>query len=441
MTTTHQAPTFNLKAVTQLTGLKSDTLRAWERRYGLPQPRRTAGRHRLYSQQDIDTLKWLIARREEGLSISRAVALWREIRARGQDPLQEPAYARLESTVDPTFTPHGDAIAELRQAWLAACLAFDEQSAEQVLTQAFALYPPEIVCFELLQKGLSHVGEGWYRGEITVQQEHLVSALAMRRLEALVASAPPPTRPGRILAGCAPEEEHVFGSLLLTFLLKRRGWEVVYLGARVPTAHMQATLVSVRPQWVILSAQRLHTAATLYETAQLLRQEAVPLGFGGLIFNRAPALRQRIPGHFLGEGLQLAAQIVEQLLMSPRPAPPVEAVSDACRRALVHYRQRRMQLEAAVWQSVALLEGALTYIALANEELARNISAALVLGDVHLASLDIPWIEGLLANYQEPTEMLHHYLTAYYRAAQASLDEHGSPVINWLAQVSDASAT
>ena len=53
--------TYNLKAVVQETNLKPDTLRAWERRYGLPNPERTAGGHRLYSQRDIDTLKWLIA--------------------------------------------------------------------------------------------------------------------------------------------------------------------------------------------------------------------------------------------------------------------------------------------------------------------------------------------------------------------------------------------
>jgi DNA-binding transcriptional MerR regulator len=72
-----ETPTFNLKAVIQETGLKPDTLRAWERRYGLPSPKRTPGGHRLYSGRDIDMLKWLIARQEEGLSISRAVELWR----------------------------------------------------------------------------------------------------------------------------------------------------------------------------------------------------------------------------------------------------------------------------------------------------------------------------------------------------------------------------
>ena len=79
-------PAFNLKVVLQETGIAADTLRAWERRYGIPMPQRTAGGHRLYSQYDIETIKWLMARQAEGLSISRAVDLWNEHNASGVDP-------------------------------------------------------------------------------------------------------------------------------------------------------------------------------------------------------------------------------------------------------------------------------------------------------------------------------------------------------------------
>ena len=80
-------PAYNLKVVLKETGLAADTLRAWERRYGLPVPQRTQGGHRLYSERDIHTIKWLMARQAEGLSISRAVDLWNENLASGLDPL------------------------------------------------------------------------------------------------------------------------------------------------------------------------------------------------------------------------------------------------------------------------------------------------------------------------------------------------------------------
>ncbi len=73
MNPTKDTPLYNLKAVVQETGLKPDTLRAWERRYGVPSPMRADSGHRLYSQNDIDMLHWLVARQEEGLSISRSI--------------------------------------------------------------------------------------------------------------------------------------------------------------------------------------------------------------------------------------------------------------------------------------------------------------------------------------------------------------------------------
>ena len=76
-------PIYNLSAVLRETGLTADVLRAWERRYELPKPQRTPGGHRLYSDYDVATIKWLQSRQTEGLSISRAVELWKEIVARG----------------------------------------------------------------------------------------------------------------------------------------------------------------------------------------------------------------------------------------------------------------------------------------------------------------------------------------------------------------------
>ncbi len=57
MANARKTPIFNMKVVVEETGIKPDTLRAWERRYGLPEPNRTQGGHRLYSQYDIDMLK------------------------------------------------------------------------------------------------------------------------------------------------------------------------------------------------------------------------------------------------------------------------------------------------------------------------------------------------------------------------------------------------
>lgn len=128
----------------------------------------------------------MIARQQEGLSISRAVELWRSLEADGQYPLQIPEFATPEAAPVVVSLLKGEALSDLQNAWVSACLAYDERKAEQVFTQAFALYPVEVVCLELLRKGVAEMGEGWYRGEVSVQQEHFASGLASRRLEALL---------------------------------------------------------------------------------------------------------------------------------------------------------------------------------------------------------------------------------------------------------------
>jgi methanogenic corrinoid protein MtbC1 len=428
-------PRFNLKAVVQQTGLKPDTLRAWERRYGLPTPGRSSGGHRLYSQHDIDTIKWLISRQREGLSIKRAVELWRQVGAEGRDPLQ--AATSFDSAAVPTRVPHpeGETIAQLRQQWIDACLAYDEQRAEQLLNQAFALYSPETVAIELLQRAVAEIGEGWYKGDVTVQQEHFCSSLAVRRLEALVMAAPPPIRPGRILAACPPGENHVIGLLLLTFLLRRRGWEVVYLGANVPVEQLKTTAVAIKPQLVIMAAQLLHTAAALREAAQALQEAEVPLSYGGLIFNLLPAIRERISGHFLGEQLEAVPYRVESLMAAPRPVPTPQTIPEEYASALEHFRERQGLVETRVMQSEGGAGYAHGHLALANRELGASIGAALALGDMDFLGTDIEWVTGLLRNQGLPVEAFYDYLHAYHQTLDGQLDERGQPIITWFGKL------
>ena len=419
---------YNVQAVVQKIGLKPDTLRVWERRYGLPRPQRSPGGHRLYSERDIATVKWLIARKGEGMRISRAAAVWKGLEKEGKDPLDVAPGATSPSLAD------GETIADMRKEWISACLAFDEGRAGMILTQAFALYPPEMVALELLQKGVAQIGDSWYRNEATVQQEHFATSQAMRRLNALVMAAPQPTRSGRVLVASPPEEAHDFGLLLLTFLLRRRGWHVVFLGARVPVAQFESTLAATRPQLVILAAQQLQTAATLLEMAQMLHKQGFPLAFGGRVFNLLPNLRGRIPGRFLGDTIEEGVQVAEGILASPSPLPAgtKTALWNDCQAALTHYRERQPVIESALWSKTR--ESGIPYasLAMANSNMAEDISAALRLGDIDCLGINIDWIAGLLENHDIPAEQLGLYLTTYHQAATTHLDERGGLILDWL---------
>ncbi|HEX6384141.1 MAG TPA: MerR family transcriptional regulator [Anaerolineae bacterium] len=429
----NKTPTFNMKVVVQETGIKPDTLRAWERRYGVPDPKRTSGGHRVYSQYEIDMLKWLLARQEEGMSISHAVELWKQMEAEGKNPLQ--SMPPLEPA--PVLAVSGDVVDELRQAWLEACLDFDEYRAQHILAQAFAVYSIETVCFEILQAGLQKVGQGWYEGSVTVQQEHFTSALALRQVEAILAATPPPTREERVIVACPPQELHTFGPLLLALLLRRRGWDVVYLGANVPLERLETAVRSIGPNLAILAAQSLNTAATLLQMADLLHWLNVPLAFGGSVFDRIEAARQRIPGYFLGTELQAAPQAVEQLVEFTPPLPDLGPISEAYQQALDHFREQRAAIEADVHESAHVENLTAVELGNANDGLGDNIEAALTLGDMNFINANIEWLRGLLVNYHDrmPAETIKTYLEAYYEAAQEHLDERGQPILDWFEAV------
>ncbi|MEM7801289.1 MAG: MerR family transcriptional regulator, partial [Chloroflexota bacterium] len=412
--------------------LKPDTLRAWERRYGLPNPQRTPGGHRLYSQRDIDMLKWLIARQEEGMSISRAGELWRQLEEQGRDPLEDMQFNMSETPPVVANVSPGDNLRALRSSWIDACMDFDERRADSVLAEAFALFPTETVCFELLQQALSEIGIGWYEGRITVQQEHFASALAIRRLETMVAATPAPTRNGRILAACPSEERHTFSLLLITLLLRRNGWDVIYLGANVPAARLEPTLATASPHIVILAAQTLFTASTMLPMAMLLQRERVLTAYGGAVFNHIPLLRERMPGYFLGEKIKNVPHIIEQLLTNPPPMPMYDRPSEEYQTALRHYIDKQPEIEAEIWRMFDKSDMQ-SYLKNANKDLGQNLIAALTFGEMDLLETNIEWVRGLLVNYhyRMPDAVMREYFQSYFKACQKTMDSRGLVIKEW----------
>src|SRR3712207_3544429 len=89
-------PRYNTKAVVRETGVPADTFRAWERRYGVPIPHRTATGQRLYSERDIAIIRWLRDRTAEGLTISQAVRLFEGAQEAAVSGDQPAAWTRLE---------------------------------------------------------------------------------------------------------------------------------------------------------------------------------------------------------------------------------------------------------------------------------------------------------------------------------------------------------
>lgn len=426
-------PAFNLKVVLQETNIPADTLRAWERRYGLPQPERTAGGHRLYSQYDIETIKWLLERQGEGLSISRAVDLWNEHHTSGIDPLEGFAtWSQPEAAVPAIYVPPNTTLDSLRAKWIAACLKFSESNAEQVLNQAFSIFPIEAVCTEILQKGMAEVGSMWYENTASVQQEHFASGLATRRLDSLLSASPAPSRNQTVLVGCPPNEWHTFTPLLISLLLRRRGLNVIYLGANVPAEDFAETIKSVRGKLLILVAQTLITAAALQSTAQELARLDIPIGYGGRIFNLLPDLARRIPGYYLGDSIPNSLDTIEALLQNkvkPNPVTPVEKEYFEAREAFI---AKRAGIESMVREKSASHSIETEELNTGIQFLGDNIAAALQLGDMEHLTDEIDWLKTLFEYHEKPLKKLSAFMKIYSQAVEKQINGQGKPIKEWL---------
>jgi len=427
-------PAYNLKVVLQETNIAADTLRAWERRYGLPMPQRTAGGHRLYSQYDIETIKWLLARQAEGLSISRAVDSWNEQIASGTDPLAgvTPSTFSTALATPAIYLAPGTNLDSLRAQWLAACLKFQEANAESVLNQAFSIFPVEAVCMEVLQKGMAEIGRLWYENNASVQQEHFASGLAMRRLDSLLSACPAPSRSQTVLIGCPSNEWHTLTPLLLALLLRRRGLNVIYLGANIPADRFEETVSTVKANLVILVSQALASAATLQLTALTLSGLRIPVSFGGRIFSLRQDLVDHIPGYYLGNSIDSSLEEVEKLLKGKVKAHTLKATSQEYLIAYQAFVANRTHIESTIKELVQPLSISPEGLSTGIQFLGDNIAAALQLGDMEHVTDEMEWLKVLLQSHERPPQELAFFMKTYSQAVDQHINGQGEPIKTWL---------
>ncbi|GAB4472983.1 MAG: hypothetical protein Kow0088_07930 [Anaerolineales bacterium] len=424
-------PTFNLKVVLKETGIRPDTLRAWERRYGMPKPKRSPGGHRLYSQRDIEMIKWLIARQEEGLSIARAVDLLRSLIAQGNDPLEQAA----PPSPQPLTT--SGTLETLRKEWIDACLSFDERKSELLLNQAFAIYPLETVVTDILQYAMTQFGEQWYLNAISVQQEHFASALVQRRLNTLIAACPPPTRTEVILLGNPPGEQHLLSILMLNLFLRRRGFSVVDLGSDVPLAKFDETVSQIKPHMVILSSQRLTTVAPMLEVILALHPLDTQIAYGGRIFNLQPSLVELIPAHFLGQNLTEAIRNTERILNQRPSLPKPREELKTYHQTAELFRRSRSQIEALLVDQLSHLALPQEYLNIAIDDFGDVIHSALAIGNLTTIQPELDWLKGLILQHHLGEDLLYLFLQGYARAVRASNIQELAPLADWLQEISE----
>lgn len=241
-------------------GESPELLRAWETRYGLVTPARTAGGLRLYSEQDERRVRVMRHHISAGLSASEAARLAKL----ADDPPPESASGTL-----------ADIEAELQRSFD----TLDEPAAQAALDRLLIAFGLQEALAEVILPFLHRLGVRWAGAEASVAQEHFASQIIAGRLRGLARGWGEGVGPHAILA-CPPGELHELGLLSFGLALRERGWRITYLGAETPLGEITAALDELSPAIVVLAAV---TPQRFLDSAQELTALAakVRVGIGG----------------------------------------------------------------------------------------------------------------------------------------------------------------
>lgn len=306
-------PRYTIKDVCTRTGIQAVTLRAWERRYRLLTPQRSDNRYRLYSERDIAVLRWVKNQVDCGSAISKISHELHSLMEQGQWPEVLPAApaARTRQLTNPEVYSK-----QLYRAFI----AHDEGQAIKLMHEIEGGFDLNTLCLNILAPCLVQIGEAWYHGEIHIATEHFASSFICGRLLNLLQAYPTRRGTASILIGCAPNENHEIGSLMLALLLRSKGLRVEYLGPDLPIADLVDYASEQRPDMIILNASMAYAASELTEVQQKLNKLSSPpiFGYGGQAFVLNRELHKRIAGIYLGDSLEEAAVFTRSLLNRPK---------------------------------------------------------------------------------------------------------------------------
>jgi DNA-binding transcriptional MerR regulator/methylmalonyl-CoA mutase cobalamin-binding subunit len=232
-------------------GVRVDTLRAWERRYGLLNPHRSTGGFRLYSSDDEAIVRVMIREIDQGYPPAQAAKLalaWAESGA-GRDT-GSASDVEPSSTSPPTdLTPLGALQTELHRA----LVRFDGVRAHEILDELFAEFTLNAVLRDVLLPCLQQIGDGWADGDVTIAEEHFASQLIRDRLLGLARTWDQGRGP-RVLLACPPAERHDIGLICFGLVLSRSGWRITFLGPDTPVTAMAEAVAAVSPDLIVLAA-------------------------------------------------------------------------------------------------------------------------------------------------------------------------------------------
>jgi DNA-binding transcriptional MerR regulator/methylmalonyl-CoA mutase cobalamin-binding subunit len=229
-------PLHSIGIVCRRTGLKSDRVRAWERRYHVVDPVRSEGNQRLYSEEDIERLLLLRRATDAGHRIAQIANL----------PAAELREMLQIDAAGQTLRPPRPLPGEADQAGvfvseaLGAIQQLDGERLGGVLDQALEKLSPAAITQQFLVPLIHDIGNLWAEGGLRVAHEHLATAVLRTFIEGLRQVNRIPDNAPRLLMTTPATERHELGALLAAATATDAGWYVIYLGPDLPAVEIAA---------------------------------------------------------------------------------------------------------------------------------------------------------------------------------------------------------
>ena len=267
--------TYPIRAVSLMTGVSIDTLRAWERRYNAVTPVRD-GRGRMYSDADVRRIKRLRDTVAAGHAIGRVAAM-------SDEQLTRMALAGAPAVVAAARRAPRAAVVDTASI-IEALERFDAATVETELARAAALLRAPDLLRDVLVPVLTEVGERWHNGRGRIAHEHLLSTSVRNVLGSLLRVHQKAGMPETLLFATPAGERHEFGTLGAAMLAASGGLGAIYLGPDLPSDDIVEVTTVVAIEVVALGVSDVgDTERVEKEVAAVARRLAphVELWLGG----------------------------------------------------------------------------------------------------------------------------------------------------------------
>jgi len=214
-------------AVTRRTGIGEHTLRAWERRFGFPDPHRLESGHRRYPADQVQQLLLINAALNCGYRAGDVVPL-------GRTELED--LLRDCGALDPGVA--NEITDSIIENTLEACRRFDRETLVNSLNSDASLLGIRRFLRERVVPLLEAVGASWAQGRLEIRHEHFFSEVLEESLRSLRAGLDPSGRGRPVILATLPDELHGLGLHIVGLAVAATGRRVRVLGPHLPVGEI-----------------------------------------------------------------------------------------------------------------------------------------------------------------------------------------------------------